>query len=81
MGTSRKAAGTPRQVSDLVDFWVIKIKKSLWSFVHVVRRDHVNRAEHERFVYSIVKLTRLNYETWLTDLYGKFTKVCGPFCS
>ena len=30
---------------DLVDLWVIKIK-SLWSFAHVVRRDHVNRARN-----------------------------------
>ena len=44
-----------------------KIKKSLWSFARVVRRDPVNRARNadhatrtcERFVYSTVKITRL----------------------
>ena len=34
-------------------------KKSLWSFAHVLRRDHVNRARNarERFVYSITTIT------------------------
>ena len=45
--------------------------------MHVVRRDHVNRARNadhaartcERFVYSIVKITRLyDYQTWRTHL-------------
>ena len=62
---------------DLVDLWVIKIKKSLWSFALVVRRDHVNRARNtdhavrtrERFVYSIAKITRFyDYQTWQTYL-------------
>ena len=61
--------------SDLVDLWVIKIKKSQWSFAHVVHRDQVNRARNtddaartcERFVYSTVKITRLHdYQTWQT---------------
>ena len=80
-------------ISDLVDLWVIKILKSLWSFARVVRRDHANRAwnaDHaartcERFVYSIVKITRLyDYQTWPTHLFVKFTrcaKVCGLFFS
>ena len=59
---------------DPVDLWVIKIK-SPWSFAKVVRRDRVNRARNadnaartrERFVYSIVKITRLyDYQTWRT---------------
>ena len=58
-----------------VDLWVIKIK-SPWSFVHVVRRDHVKRAENARehanmwmFVYSRVKVTRFyDYQTWPTLL-------------
>ena len=60
--------------SDLVDLWVITIK-SLWSFAHVVRWDHVNRARNtdhaartcEKFVYSTVTITRLyDYRTWQT---------------
>ena len=51
--------------SDLVDLWVINIK-SPCAFARVVRRDHVNRARNadhaartcERFVYSIVRITR-----------------------
>ena len=30
------------ELSDLVDLWVIKIKKSPYSFAHVVRRDQGN---------------------------------------
>ena len=56
-------------------WFVGKDKKSLWSFAHVVRRDHVNRARNadhaegliERFVYFIVRITRLfDYQTWRT---------------
>ena len=32
--------------SNLVDLWVIKTKKSLWSFAHVVLRDHVDGARN-----------------------------------
>ena len=57
--------------SVLVDLWVTKIKKSLWSFARVVLRDHVNRARtadhaartREKFVYSVVKVTRLYQPT------------------
>ena len=64
--------------SDIVDLWEIKIKKSPWSFAHVVRRDHVNRARnanhaartYERFVYCRVKITRLHdYQTWQTHFW------------
>ena len=67
-------------------------KKSLWSFARAVRRDHVNRAPNaghaartcERFVYSIIKITRLyDYRTWPTYFFDKFTtcaKASG-FCS
>ena len=60
--------------SDLVDLWVIKMK-SPWSFAHVIRREHVNRARNtslapgicERFVHSMIKLTRVyDYPTWPT---------------
>ena len=56
--------------SALFDLWVIKIKKGPWSFahiyVHAAHRDQANRARntdqaarsYERFVYSIVKITR-----------------------
>ena len=59
---------------DHVDVWVIKMK-SPWSFGHVVCRLHVNRARNtdhaartcERFVYSIVKITRLyDSQIWQT---------------
>ena len=62
----------------------VKVKKHR-SFAHVIRRDHVNRirnADHaartcERFVSSIVKITRLyDYQTWQTHFYEKFTSVC-----
>ena len=51
--------------SDLADLWVDLL--ICRSFAHIVRRDHVNRARNanhavktcERFVYSIVKITRL----------------------
>ena len=54
------------------------VKKSLWSFAHVVRGDHVNRARNadhaartcERFVYSIVKIRFYDYQTWLTHSQG-----------
>ena len=54
------------RICDLVDLWVIKIKQSPWSFAHIIRRGHVNRAwnaDHaarvcKQFVYSIVKITR-----------------------
>ena len=57
--------------SVLVHLWVTKIKKSLWSFARVVLRDHVNRARNadhaartcEKFVYSVVKVTRLYQPT------------------
>ena len=64
-------------ISDLVDLWVIKIK-SLLSFAHAVRRDHVNRARNadhvattcEWFAYFIVKITRLyDYQTWQTHFW------------
>ena len=77
--------------SDLVDLCVIKIK-SLWSFAHVIRRYQVNRARNadhaastcKRFVYSVVKITRLyGYQTWqIHFFFEKFTrcaKVCGLF--
>ena len=76
--------------SDLVDLWGIRIK-SPRSFAHLVRRDHVNRARNadqaartcERFVYSVVKITRFyDYQKWLTHLFEKFTrcaKQCGLF--
>ena len=75
-----------RVFSDLVDLWVIKIKKRPWSFAHIVRRNHVNRtqnADHaartcERFVYPIVKIF-YDYQVWRT-FFEKFTrcaKVCG----
>ena len=73
---------------DFVDLWIIKIKKSLLSFVHVVRWDQVNNPDHaartcERSVYSIVKIARLyDYRTWQTPYVEKFTrcaKVCGLF--
>ena len=74
--------------SDLVDLWVIKIK-SLWSFAHVVRRDHVNRARNadhaartcERFVYSIVKITRLyDYQTWQTRFWRNLLELFSWLC-
>ena len=51
---------------DVVDLWVVKLKKSPWSFAYVVRRDHVNRArsaDHaartcDKFFFSIIKITR-----------------------
>ena len=55
--------------SDLVDLWVTEIKKSP---VHHRSQDHVNRAQNadhavrtcDRFVHSIVKITRLyDYQT------------------
>ena len=42
MGHSTRVIG----ISDLVALWVIKIKKSPWSFAHVVRRDQVNKARN-----------------------------------
>ena len=54
--------------SDLFALWVIKIKKSLWSFAHVVSRDQVDRAPRntfqtartcERCAEFIVKMTHL----------------------
>ena len=64
--------------SDLFDLWVIKIK-SPRSFAHVVRRDHANRhgtkrrsrrdSMPERFVYSIVKITRIyDFQKWQIHL-------------
>ena len=35
-------------VPPTVDLWVIGIKKSLWSFARVVRRNHVNRTRNGR---------------------------------
>ena len=64
------------RISNFVDLWVIKIK-TLWSFAHAVHWDQVNRARNvdqaartcERFVYSIVEITRLyDYQTWQTLL-------------
>ena len=74
---------------DLVDFWVIKIK-ILWSFAHVLRRDHVNRARNAdqaarvcyRFVYSIVKITRVwlsNVEGTRLEKFTRYAKVYGLF--
>ena len=76
-------------LSDLADLWVIKIK-SLWSFARVVHRNHMNRAQNadqaartcERFVYSVVKITRLyDYQTWQTffEKFKRCAKVCGLF--
>ena len=79
--------------SDLVELWVIKIIKRLWSFARVVRRDHVNRARNadhaartcESFVYSVVKITRLyDYQTWQTDhemRKGMWAFLCVPDCA
>ena len=58
----------------LVDWWVIKIKKSLRSFAHAVCRDQMNRARnadhaagtHERFAYSRVKIV------WLSNMADTF---------
>ena len=45
--------------------------------------DHAARTR-ERFVYSLVKITRLyDYQTWQTHFFEKFTryaKVCVFFC-
>ena len=65
-------------ISDLVDLWVIKIK-SLWSFAHVVRRDHVNRARNtdhaartcERFVLFY---GQNNKTVWLSNMADIFLK-------
>ena len=62
--------------SDLVDQWVIKIK-CLQSFARVVLEEKMNKARntdhvartYEMFIYSIVKITRLNdYQTRQTHL-------------
>ena len=62
--------------------------KSVWSFVHVVCWDHMNRAcstdqavrTCEKFVYSIVKITRLHdYQMWQTFCWEIYAKVYGLF--
>ena len=70
--------------SDHVALWVTKIK------AHVARRGHVNRAQNadhaaktcDRFVYSIVKVTKLyDYQTCQTffERFIRCSKVCGLF--
>ena len=73
------------ECSDLVDLWVIKIKKSLWSFAHLVLRLQMNRSRSENMwkvclFYSQLKIV------WLLNMadisLGKFArcaKVCGLF--
>ena len=72
------------------DFRIIKIKKFVMLCVRSIRRDQVNRARNadyaartcERFVYSIVKITRLyDYQTWQTfsEKFTRCAKVCGLF--
>ena len=77
-------------LSGLVDLWVIKIK-SLWSFAHVVRRDHVNRTRKRRSRSENMGKVCLSYSqnikilllsNMATTLFAKFTrcaKVCGLF--
>ena len=66
--------------ADLVDLWVTKIKA--YDPLRAVRRDHVNKARNtdhaartcERFVNSIVKITRVyDYQRRQTHLFLKFT--------
>ena len=75
------------EFSDLVDLWVMKTKKSIWSFARVVHRDQVIRARHvdhtartcDMFVYSIVKITRLHGQhTNVLEIHG-CAKVFGLF--
>ena len=55
-----------------------KIKKSPWSFAHVVRQDHVNRARNadhaartcEKFTYSIVKNNKIVWNMADTFVLG-----------
>ena len=74
--------------SDLVDLWVIKVK-CLWSFARVMRRNHLNSTwDHaartcERFMYSVVKITRsCYYQTWSIHFFEKlewFTQNCSQY--
>ena len=68
--------------SDLVDLWVIKIKKPMILCARSTSRsreqskntDHTART-WERFVYSIVKITRLyDYQTW-QHIFGEIRGV------
>ena len=71
------------EVSDLFDLWVIKIK-SLWSFAHVVRRDHVNRARNADHAASMWKVclfySQNNKIVWLSNMadtiFYKSQEVC-----
>ena len=73
---------------DLIDFWVIKIKKPM---ILCARSTSRSREQYhaartcKRFVYSVVKITRLyDCQTWPTHFLEKFTrcaKVCGSFFS
>ena len=69
------------EISDLVDLWVIKIKKSMILCAlstsrssNRARNAHEAARTYESFVYSTVKITRLyDYKTWPTHLFEKFT--------
>ena len=66
---------------ELVDLWVNKILKKPNPLIHSCEQntDQVART-YERFVYSIVKTTRLyDYQTCQTHflLFTRCTKVCG----
>ena len=70
--------------SDLVDLWVVKIKKSMilcarstWRSSEQAKRienasaKRIMQREREKFVYSLVKITRLtDYQTWRTHSRG-----------
>ena len=69
--------------SDNVDLWIIKIK-SLWSFVHVVHRDQVNRTRNTWISSENVWKVCLFYSQnnkifWWSNVRDTFSelKVCG----